>query len=146
MPEYFRERGYKCPNDVHDGPFQYAFETNLTFFDHLHRDPTRVQRFNIYMTGNRNVRKHWVEWFPIRKVFLDDYLTQAYVTNEVLLVDIGGGKGHDLERFVEAFPEASGHLVLQDLPGTISELPELMGSIRLMPHDIFTPQPIQGKL
>ncbi len=98
------------------------------------------------MSGNRNVRKHWVDWFPIREVLLDESSKCTHQSDKVLLVDMGGGQGHDLERLVEAFPETLGRLVLQDLPGTIANTKNFKGAIKPMIHDIFTPQTVIGEL
>jgi hypothetical protein len=146
MPEYFKMNGYTCPTDANNGPFQYALGTNLAYFDYLHQDPVRMNNFNTFMTGNRNVRKHWVEWFPVREVLLDGFSKQTSQSDKVFLVDMGGGQGHDLERFLEVFPETFGHLVLQDLPGTIANTKNFKGAIKPMVHDIFTPQTIIGEL
>src|ERR1700709_2786502 len=93
MPEYFKIHGYKCPTDIKSGPFQFAFDTELTYFDFLHQDPRRMKNFNTYMSGNRSVRKHWVEWFPVRELLLDGFLERRTTANDILLVDMGGGLG-----------------------------------------------------
>lgn len=145
MPEYFKINGYICPTDAKNGPFQYALGTNLAYFDYLHQNSVRMRNFNTFMSGNRNVRKHWVEWFPIREVLLDEFSKRSSQSKKVFLVDMGGGQGHDLERLLEAFPETSGHLVLQDLPGTIANTKDLKGAVKPMVHDIFTPQTVIGE-
>ncbi|KAK4099302.1 S-adenosyl-L-methionine-dependent methyltransferase [Parathielavia hyrcaniae] len=64
-----------------------------------------------------------------------------------LLVDIGGGLGHDLEAFHDRFPTAPGRLVLQDLEPVISAIPAdslLSPRIERAIHDFHTPQPVQG--
>ena len=98
--------------------------------------------FNTLMKGMRSTRKHWLEWFPVEKELLDEF---SGGEDDVLMVDLGGGGGHDLERFVAEFPKAKGHLVLQDLPATISDIKELSEGIKATAHDFFTPQPIKGK-
>ncbi|KAL1595227.1 hypothetical protein SLS60_009915 [Paraconiothyrium brasiliense] len=63
----------------------------------------------------------------------------------VLLVDMGGGFGHDLIEFHNAFPHTPGKLVLQELPMTIKNLPkDFPREIDAQAHDAFTPQPIVG--
>jgi hypothetical protein len=66
--------------------------------------------------------------------------------DSAFLVDMGGGKGRHLEALMKRFPSTENHLVLQDLPGTISSLENLSPGIRPMPHDIFSPQPVVGAL
>ena len=43
--------------------------------------------------------------------------------DEVLVVDIGGGHDHDLQRFVTKSPDARGRVVNQDLPLVLAEIP-----------------------
>ncbi|KAF9884205.1 hypothetical protein FE257_002196 [Aspergillus nanangensis] len=58
------------------------------------------------------------------------------------LVDIGGNKGHDLERFQARYPDAPGQLVLQDLP---SVLPSAIDDgIKQMAYSFWDPQPVRG--
>jgi len=69
--------------------------------------------------------------------------------SEVLLVDIGGNKGHDLLSFSAAFPSHPGRLVLQDQPSVLASIPPdtraALTSARAHPHghDFFTPEPIR---
>lgn len=141
MPEYFRSRGYKSPTDGSDGPFQFAQETSLPYFDYLHADPVRSDRFNICMNGNKGLRRHWVDWYPVQNELLN-----RSREGEVLLVDMGGGNGKHLEVFLRKFPgETKGRLILQDLPGTIKALAGLDEGIRPMVHDIFEAQPVKGR-
>ena len=141
MPEYFRKTGYKTPTDALHCPFQYAFGTDLPYFEYLHQNPTQVKNFNTFMMGARHVRHHWVDWFPVRENVLKGF---SRADDDALLVDLGGGGGHDLNRFIEKYPEASGHLVLQDLPGVIAGATDLKQGIKPMGHDFFTPQPVKG--
>lgn len=98
--------------------------------------------FNTFMSGNRVNRKHWIDWFPVEAEILAGTSGTPHGT---LLVDVGGGKGHDLERFLAKFPQCKGRLTLQDLPGVLENVKKLDEGIKLMPHDFFTPQPIKGK-
>lgn len=93
------------------------------------------------MAGNRGGRKHWIDWFPVESQILSAIPSAE---NDTLLVDVGGGKGHDLERFLGKFPQTKGRLVLQDLPNTINSIQQLSPDIRRMSHDFFTPQPLKG--
>ena len=93
------------------------------------------------MSGNRVNRKHWIDWFPIEAELLSG---SQNTTDSTLLVDVGGSKGHDLERFLDRYPESRGRLVLQDLPGVVEKVEGLSEGIQVMAHDFFTPQPIKG--
>lgn len=68
-----------------------------------------------------------------------------------LLVDIGGGRGHDLLEFRNRFPEAPGKLVLEDLPSVIDEVRDAQdlnaGDVDAVPYDFFAgQQPVPGGL
>lgn len=54
-------------------------------------------------------------------------------------VDVGGGKGHDLEAIHDRFPSA-GKLVLQDQEAVIGT----STVFESMAHNFFQPQPIKG--
>lgn len=65
----------------------------------------------------------------------------------MLLVDVGGNMGRDVKMFRNAFRDAAGRVVLQDLAPIIEAGPkdELTAlGIELMAYDPLTPQPVQG--
>lgn len=123
-------------------PFQWTFNTKLSYFDHIQRNPETLNDFNIFMSGIRSTRIHWTEWFPVETQILSGF---SGADDGILMVDVGGGKGHDLERLLKQFPNIKGRLILQDLPATISNVKELSAGIQAMPHDFFTPQPVSSK-
>lgn len=82
--------------------------------------------------------KYWFEIYPVA-----EKLNSA--SDRTLLVDIGGGVGHDVIAFKKRFPEMSGELVLQDLPQVIGSIDgALPDGIAAIGHDMFEPQPIRG--
>ncbi|KAK4446430.1 S-adenosyl-L-methionine-dependent methyltransferase [Podospora aff. communis PSN243] len=144
-PEYFKLHGYTSPVDGRDCPLQFALETDLHFFDWIHKDPEKAKRFNVCMTGNKLRRREWFEWYPVAERLLQLFEFRDS-SDSAFLVDMGGGKGRHLQALMGKFPSVKNHLVLQDLPGTISSLENLSPGIHPMPHDIFSPQPVVGAL
>lgn len=65
---------------------------------------------------------------------------------DVLIVDMGAGVGHDLSEFRRKWPAIPGRLIVQDLPEVISQTKtmNLHKSIKPMEHDFFTEQQIKG--
>jgi hypothetical protein len=64
------------------------------------------------MGANSGSHSYWWNWHDIRDRLLDDYDKK---NANVFLVDVGGGKGHDLQAFHERFGANSlGDLMLQD--------------------------------
>ena len=62
-----------------------------------------------------------------------------------LMVDLGGGTGHDLFGFSKSHPDRPGRLILQDQEPTIKGIDAAsIAPVEPMSHDFFQPQPIQG--
>jgi len=140
IPQYFKENGYKSPKDPMNGALQYAFHTNLEAFDYWHKSPAILNNFNTFMAGVRGSRPSWVEWFPVKEQILDGFNGDE---NSVLLTDIAGGRGHDVQDFHQKFPDHKGKLVLQELPAVIDDIKALDKSIERVEYDFFTPQTVK---
>ena len=138
IPEYLAANGYQNPEDGANGAFQYAFDTKLRMFDWLKQRPKELEDFNIFMSAHRAGRPLWFTFFPVEKSLFED------LQSSELLVDVGGGFGHDLFAFRAAYPDHPGRLILQDLPETIEGVSKTDSGVELMSHDFFTPQPIKG--
>lgn len=93
-PKYFKEAGYRCLTDLHNGLMQYAFQTKLTTFDLFCSMPHVFRGFNTFMGNSMGARNHWVNWFPV-----PERLLEGATQDPALLVDVGAGKGHDLIAF-----------------------------------------------
>ncbi|KAJ0424828.1 S-adenosyl-L-methionine-dependent methyltransferase [Aspergillus carlsbadensis] len=140
---YLEERGYKDPEDAYDAPFQLAYNTKDHYFDWLKENPEVQKAFNTVMTISQEFRgEDWFEMFPVAEKLK---LNASESSERALLVDIGGGVGHDIKAFRNRFPELAGKLVLQDLPQVIDAIKEpLPGGITAVGHDMFKPQPTKG--
>lgn len=140
-PKYFSEAGYRCPTDPRDGLMQYAFQTKLTMFEYMSSIPRVLKDFNTFMGNTMGARKYWTDWFPVQERLLDG-------ANEAspLLVDVGGGKGHDVLGFQAKYPQKGRRLVLQDLSPVTSEFGYLGPAIERMNYDFFTEQPVRGEV
>ena len=138
LPEYFKHHGFQNPDDGYNGPFQFAMDTNLHFFDFLQRNPKQQQAFNSLIGTSRTNRGE--EWFNLYPV--EERLRVSEV--ETLLVDIGSGLSHDLVAFKQRFPDLPGKLVAQNLPTVINGVKDLPLGIEAMGHDFFNPQPIKN--
>ncbi|KAF2672003.1 S-adenosyl-L-methionine-dependent methyltransferase [Microthyrium microscopicum] len=140
LPEFFAERGYNCPDDAFDSPFQYAVGTKQHQFEWIAERPRMQHAFNITMTmrsqGKFDVP--WHEMFPIDQLF-----TQK-MTSDTFMVDVGGGIGHHMITFKERYPKVPGKLVVQDIPAVIETVKDLPDGIEAMSTDFLKSQPIQG--
>ncbi|KAF9889284.1 hypothetical protein FE257_007392 [Aspergillus nanangensis] len=138
-PEYLQTSGYRNPGDPKDGPFQHAYQTTGSCWDWLAKNPDALDRFNTFMEGGRDELLHWAHWFPVQEQLLD-----GAVADRPLLVDVAGGRGHDLAGFKERFPSGPRRLVLEDLPSVIEDIQHLDSDIQRVKHDFFKPQPVKG--
>ncbi|KAI0389268.1 S-adenosyl-L-methionine-dependent methyltransferase [Xylariaceae sp. FL0594] len=146
-PRFFREAGHRCPTDPRDGLMQYAFGTKLGTFDLFRSKPDMFRDFNTFMGKTMGARVYWVDWYPVPSRLLSPPYTPSSTTP--LIVDVGGGKGHDIHAFYAKHP-GQGRLILQDLPSVTASLTnnnntlDSSSAIEIMPYDFFTPQPVTG--
>ena len=138
-PAYLQSIGYKCPTSITDAAFQYAHQTQAPFWQWVAERPPYPEYFNHYMTGYRLGKASWLDqgFYP----FQDRIVSEFEPNNEVLLVDVGGGLGHDLLSIKEKQDNVPGKLILQDLPGVIAKVATTT-AFESMAHDFFTPQPV----
>jgi hypothetical protein len=140
MPNYLESTGFKNVTGG-PGPFETSHDTTDGMFQFLNKRPALMSNFNAFMSGSLETRKSWFETFPVDDILLDGASTDP---ESVLLIDIAGGEGHDVQAFHRQFPEVPGKLVLQDLPPTIDNIKSLDSKIIRQKYDFFTRQPIEG--
>lgn len=97
------------------------------------------------MTGYRLGRPSWMdpEVYPVQENLVAGFNMHG-AEDPVILVDIGGSYGHDLEEFRRKHPGAPGRLILQDLPRVLEKVTDLQEDIEMLPYDFLTPQPVRG--
>ena len=137
LPEYLGQKGFRNPSDAFDGPFQYARGTKIHYFEWLKSHPRYQTAFNTVMGIARiNRGEEWFDFYPVEE--------RLHVAGDMpLLVDIGGGLGHELRTLKSRFPNLHGRLLVQDLPVVIDNVKDLPSGIEAMKHDFFTPQPVK---
>ena len=93
------------------------------------------------MSGYRQGKSSWCDegFYPVT-----ERIGQGINSEAPLLVDVGGGLGHDLRELRAKHPELSGRLVLQDQADVIKQVGNSEKGIELAVHDFFTPQPVKG--
>ncbi|KAL8823106.1 MAG: hypothetical protein Q9191_006172 [Dirinaria sp. TL-2023a] len=145
LPEFLAKTQYKNPEDPADSAFTLGHGTKDQFFVWLTSRPERLSQFQNHMTGKAQGRSSWMDphFFPV-----EERLVKGAKTGEdaVFLVDIGGGKGHDLAELHQKHPNLPGKLVLQDHPDVIKEAEASGLDKKIVPmgYDFFTPQTLIG--
>lgn len=143
VPEFLRLNNFQNPEGATTGAMQYAEGINETIWTWLPQHPEKLDSCNTFMEADRGSRPSWLEWFPTAERLLEG--AQVKSNEDVLMVDMAGGRGHDLAAFSERFPDAKGRLVLEDLPHVLDESTVDTSRIEKLPFDLFKPQPVQGE-
>ncbi|KAL8669258.1 MAG: hypothetical protein Q9168_006142 [Polycauliona sp. 1 TL-2023] len=150
LPEYMHSKGYQNPTQSTDTAFVYA--NGSEFWDHLNQTPAHSHIFNDFMSTRRQGRATWYETYPVGPELsssLSDTDNEIQGEAKVLLVDVGGNRGHDLIEVKAKYPELVGRMIVQDLPHVIAHATfhqDDRMTIEAMPHDFFQPQPIRHAL
>ncbi|KFY33493.1 hypothetical protein V494_07590 [Pseudogymnoascus sp. VKM F-4513 (FW-928)] len=146
FPEFFKKTQYKSPTlGGLDGPFQYAHKSQLPFFEWLVATPPRLQQFDSFMSAYRAGKANWYDpgFYPVRERMIAGFDPSS---SDVLLVDVGGGRGHDVAAFASQYGSHTGNIILQDrepvIAGVVASDEER--PFEAQAHDFFTPQPIKA--
>ncbi|KAL4807931.1 S-adenosyl-L-methionine-dependent methyltransferase [Aspergillus unguis] len=148
FPAHFKERSYNSPElGSLDGPFQNAHNTNIPFFEWLVANPPNLQHFDSFMSAYRAGKANWYDegFYPVSERLVSGF---DETESDVLLVDVGGGRGHDVTFFNAAHPAHPGKVILQDREPVIQGVLEATSDPASLPfsvqaHDFFTPQPVK---
>jgi hypothetical protein len=141
--KFLEETSWKNPSEPKDGFLQYANQTKKHLFEFLASQPELFADFNLFMGAANGALPNWCDSYDVKGRLLDGYSSE---NSKALLVDIGGGNGHDVQDFKKRYGGiCDGELVLQDLPGVIEGIEQLDAGITQIGHDFFEPQPVQGK-
>ena len=146
FPEFFKKTQYKSPAlGSIEGPFQDAHESQLPFFEWLVATPPNLQHFGSFMTAYRAGKANWYDpgFYPVSERMITGFDASA---SNVLLVDVGGGGGHDVAAFAAQHPSIPGKIILQDREPVIAGVTASNEErpFEAQAHDFFTPQPVKA--
>lgn len=148
FPQFFKSTEYKSPTvGGNDGPFQDAHKTQLPFFEWLVMTPPHLQHFDSFMGAYRAGKANWYApgFYPVTDQLITGFDPSV---SDVLLVDVGGGRGHDLAAYAAAHRSACpGRLILQDreavIAGVVAENSDKELPFEVKAHDFFTSQTVR---
>ena len=139
--EFFKENGWENPILPRNNPYTFAHKTNnQTMWEFLDDRPERAKVFNYAMAAQSRAINWTGGIFPF-EAELRKYETDE---NTVLVVDVGGGKGHTSCQIRELCTDIKGRIILQDRPNVIADIAEDLPGVEKTEHDSFTPQPVKG--
>ncbi|KAI9709681.1 MAG: hypothetical protein M1828_002380 [Chrysothrix sp. TS-e1954] len=138
LPKFLGANQYKNPlMGPCNAAFNWGFNTCQTLFDHWAERPKEQESFANCMIGYAGGLAPWTDIFPTEK------LLEGAGPNDVIVVDVGGGVGHDVMQVQRKHNLKPSQLVLQDLEGVLKQ-PVSKDSFKLQPHDFFKVQPVKG--
>ncbi|KAF2691147.1 S-adenosyl-L-methionine-dependent methyltransferase [Lentithecium fluviatile CBS 122367] len=141
LPEFLAKTNYKNPEDYNNSAFHLGAHTELGFWEYLEADEEKLQAFNNGMRSQATV-KDFDSSYPFEAELNDSPVGQE----DVVLVDVGGGRGHALERIKQRFPNLKGKLVLQDQAAVIKDAIAggLSAEIEAQAASFFEPNPVKN--
>jgi hypothetical protein len=138
---YYTKFGFKDPEGSRNCAFTYAHGLrDANFFDVLQTLPDELAVFNEAMMIATMGLTEVVSSYPFDQLKSNE--------DGVVLVDVGGGKGHVIKELINIYPSVKGKVVLQDLKvvlegGTVVNESEAA----LQPYNFFEEiQPVKGML
>ncbi|KAF2478749.1 S-adenosyl-L-methionine-dependent methyltransferase [Neohortaea acidophila] len=148
LPSFLKETNYKNPSELLNSSWQHALQTKLSFFDWLGGNSEALDMFTNHMAAYTSQRGTWEDVYPIGDR-LFQHGEDVEKIKDTILVDLGGGSGHDLKRFASHFL-CSVHrpcLVLQELPEVAEQAEshgDLPATIQIVPIDLTKESPVVG--
>ncbi|KAI0514947.1 putative O-methyltransferase [Xylaria bambusicola] len=141
FPRFLAKTGYKEPHDPINSNYADQSPGHLHFFDRCVAEPASQEAFSDFMKGWATYKVPWPTFYDT-----DSLMNGADLSDGgVLCVDIGGHHGIDLTRLLDKHPDLPpGSLVLEDLPEVVNGAINLNEKIKVIPHDMFKPQPVKG--
>ena len=143
IPKFLEDTGYENPTKYANGAFQHGHHTELGFWEYLKQDPERLKIFNSGMQSLATVgAASSAGPYP----FDEELRNEQVGEKDVLVVDVGGGRGQALEVIKASCPVLRGRMVLQDVKDVIEDAIAygLPGFVEPMAASFFEPQPVRG--
>lgn len=118
-----------------------AFDSKSHFFTLLQEREEILSTFSTFMTCHKRGRPEFPDVFPIDAKLVEGFQKEK---NDVIFVDLGGGRGQEISTLRGMTPGLPGRTILQELPELVQSFPGTEG-IEIMEHSFFKPQPVKGK-
>lgn len=145
LPEYFEKNGYKNPDNQNSGPAQYGHNIpGQNLWPYIAANPKLLNAAHAFFEGDRGSRPLWIDWFPVQEKLLDD-ASKPVKDDDILYVDVAGGRGHDLLDFKQKFSSYPGKYVLMDLPHVVGDKTLNLADVEKRSFDFFQDQVVPGK-
>jgi hypothetical protein len=141
LPAFLAKTNYENPEDYNNSAFHLGAHTDLGFWEYLEADEKKLQAFNNGMRSQATVKD-----FDSSYPFEAELNASPLGKEDVVLVDVGGGRGHALARIKQRLPDLKGKLVLQDQAAVIKDAVAggLSSEIEAESASFFEPNPVKN--
>ena len=122
----------------------HAYNTDKGLYDSLRQHPSYPEQFSFLMQGYQQGQPSLADptFYPVRSALVQGF---KYLNEGVMIVDLGGSAGHDLQKLLAAYPDIPGRIVLQDLPHVLQDSLEGHGRVEKVSYNFFDKQPLKGQ-
>lgn len=147
LPEYLASIEFSNPSDPENSLFHYSLGTKLNMFQWLKTQPEQLIMFSEYNAAATRLQASSLKatisaLFPKVEPVTTVNAIDA-TENQVMIVDVGAGRGQLLKEFRRERPDLVGRMIAQDLPEVIAGI-ALSDGVETMCHGFFEPQPVEG--
>lgn len=139
LPKYLEKCKYKNTHDPDNCAFQFGHRSEYNCWEWSDHHRSAVNEFNQAVEPYVQ-QASWLNFYPLMTRLKAGHNLKE---DEVALVNICGGRGHECEAIRANYPILPGRMVLQDTADNIAHAVAVKG-MDVMVHDIFCPQPIKG--
>ncbi|KAI1380554.1 putative O-methyltransferase [Hypoxylon crocopeplum] len=141
VPPFLAKTSYREPRDPKITIYSDADPDGLPFFDRCMASQMHQDTFSGFMREWSKYKIPWPEFYDTASLIDGADLSSG----TPLIVDLGGHHGYDLLTLLRKHPDLpAGSLILQDLPGVISDVVLDTDKIKPMAHSFFEAQPVHG--
>ena len=99
LPEFLEWTKYENPANSEDCAFNLGHSTKESIFKWLKTRPEKLHDFIVWTSGQREGRANWLDFFPLEQQISNGF---GIKDNEVMIVDIGGGCGHEIQAILSS--------------------------------------------
>ncbi|CBX98963.1 similar to o-methyltransferase [Plenodomus lingam JN3] len=145
LPTFLAENGYQNPRDHVRSACMRGVDFDGDAMAYLKENPEQAAASYLFMAENKKEAPKWVDGkIPTTDLILSE---EELADSRVMLVDVGGGSGHQCEAIRKAFPHLKGRILVEDLPFMVNRIDKEHArtvGFEVVAHDFFKPQPIRG--
>lgn len=139
LPKFLEKCKYRHTYDPDDCAFQFGNRSEYDCWEWSDHHRTVVDEFCQAVEPYAQ-QASWLNFYPFETRLKAGHQIQV---DQVALVNIAGGRGHECEAIQAKYPVLPGRMVLQDSIDNIAHAVPVKG-MHVMEHSIFYPQPIKG--